>query len=91
MVGRQWTGCSFIFFFVQPFAITLEDTIISQAKKAGMREARWTHCIGYVWTFAWFSLTTPWFVDWALRAGVGQTDVIPFSIVDKLLEYLGVE
>ena len=90
MVGRRYLGSSLPFFLWQPFAITVEDTVIAFVLKLNpkLAQSTWPRMLGYVWTFVWFSWTTPWFIDWALHAGTGRAEAVPFSVVGPVLERL---
>lgn len=88
MVHPKWTGSSFWFFLAQALVITFEDFVVARGKQLGMRDTFWIRLVGYVWTFAWFVYTTPWFIDWAVKAGQAKDKVVPFSVVSPFLDYL---
>lgn len=90
MADRKWTGSSFWFFPAQAFAITLEDFVVDRGKALGVQDTRWVRLVGYVWTAAWFTYSTPWFVDWAVKAGLARGEVVPVSAVRPLLDFLSV-
>ncbi|EMD37121.1 hypothetical protein CERSUDRAFT_115035 [Gelatoporia subvermispora B] len=83
MVGRQFAGMSFSYYLAQVVGIIFEDSIIAIAKRIGFsRRTRTSHLIGYIWVWAiWFPLTAPMCIDWALMAGLGTEEVLPFSLV----------
>lgn len=89
MVSPQYTGSSLPFFAWQVLGITFEDFIIDTAKHYGVREALWTHIIGWIWTFAWFSFTAATFVNWTFFAGNAKQELFQFSIVHPLWDRLG--
>ncbi|KAI0926545.1 hypothetical protein AcW1_002493 [Taiwanofungus camphoratus] len=88
MARRDLFGSSFPFFIAQAAAITFEDVIISIARRIGVDEGKsgsLARIVGYVWVFVWFSISAPWYIDWALREGIVHTDVLPFSPIKTLL------
>lgn len=94
MVGFQYLGASLPFFLVQPVAITVEDAVIGIARRRGMGKDGWSSMaarwIGYVWVFGWFSVSTCWYIDWAVFAGLGHEELLPASPVRYMLRLLGI-
>lgn len=88
MVDPQWTGSSYWFFLHQAIAITLEDAVLALGKRAGIRDGWWVRMVGYAWTFAWFTYSTPFFIDWSIKAGLGSHRVFPVSMVKAALRYV---
>lgn len=88
MVHPYWTGASYLFFLYQALAITVEDAVVAAGRRVGIRESWGTWLVGYVWTIAWFSWSTPFFIDWALAAGLGNHRVFPSSAVRPALEFV---
>lgn len=84
---------SFLFFFIQAFAITVEDAVLDIGKKFHPKigEGRWVRVVGYLWTIAWFSWSTVLLADWTLRAGMSKTRGIPFSIVVPAMKLCGID
>ncbi|GJE93177.1 membrane bound O-acyl transferase family-domain-containing protein [Phanerochaete sordida] len=78
MVHPKWTGSSFWFFPAQAAAIMLEDAVIARARERGLRDTRWERTVGYLWTVSWLTYSVPWFVDWAVAAGLAR-DRLPFQ------------
>lgn len=89
MVHPKWTGSSFWFFPVQAVAITAEDFVIARGRGLGIRDTRWTRLVGYLWTAGWLTYSVPWFIDWAVKAGLAR-DRLAFqpSVVRPALEAL---
>lgn len=88
MVDPKWTGHSFWFFPAQAIAITVEDFVIALGKRVSIQEALWTRVLGYVWTIAWFTYSTPIFLDWAVRAGLGRDKLTEWSALRALQSYV---
>ncbi|KAG1744631.1 membrane bound O-acyl transferase family-domain-containing protein [Suillus paluster] len=88
-------GVSSPFFVYQALAITFEDGVIAAARRAGVRETKWTRVIGYVWVICWFVATaTPWVTAVGVAGVEGGGQPIPSnfppSLCDVLVKYLGV-
>ncbi|OCH84033.1 hypothetical protein OBBRIDRAFT_786684 [Obba rivulosa] len=90
MVGREFLGASFSFYLFQAVGITFEDAVIGIARHLGITGmTRLRRALGYVWVWAvWFPLTAPICIDWALRAGLGIEEMLPFSPVRYVLGLL---
>ncbi|CCM05391.1 uncharacterized protein FIBRA_07607 [Fibroporia radiculosa] len=86
MVSPSLLGASFPFFAAQAVAISLEDAVIDIAKRTDMK---WPELLvrglGYAWVFAWLSLSVPWYINWSVKAGVIDTDRVPFSLITLLV------
>ncbi|KAJ6514288.1 membrane bound O-acyl transferase family-domain-containing protein [Mycena vitilis] len=80
MALRHWGGGAFVFFMLQPCAITLEDFLIFLAKNAGLRAGWWVHVMGYAWTWTWFALTLPAWQVPLVRAGLME-ESLPVSLL----------
>ncbi|OAX42187.1 hypothetical protein K503DRAFT_734179 [Rhizopogon vinicolor AM-OR11-026] len=86
-------GISCPFFICQAFAITFEDMVIAAARRAGVKETKWTHVLGYVWVFSWFIVTeTPWTtaVNMSGLANGGQLlpEYFPPSLCNILVKFI---
>jgi hypothetical protein len=84
------------FFLAQPVAITLEAAVIAIARQTGYtRCSSWTRMVGYIWVFLWFSVSTPWFMNWAIYAGLGHSEIFPISpirtVIRTLESFTGIE
>ncbi|KAJ3785259.1 membrane bound O-acyl transferase family-domain-containing protein [Lentinula aff. detonsa] len=89
MVGWEYLGASFPFFVSQAFGITFEDIAIHLFKRTGLRNrSPVNQAIGYVWVAFWMSFSLPWYIDWAVNAGLGRSEVLPFSPVRYVLRAL---
>ena len=88
MVDPKYAGKSVPFFLWQVVAITFEDFVIHVGKRYGVKEARWTHVVGWLWTFLWFCYSTPIFIDWAFAAGAAQHEPFKFSVVQPVMNHL---
>lgn len=92
MVGREWAGASFPFFPLQAVVITIEDAVIAAGKRAGIRDALWLRIVGYAWTAAWFTWSTPLLSDWMRAAGAqAKPRLFPASIVEPVVRYIASE
>ncbi|KAJ4481970.1 membrane bound O-acyl transferase family-domain-containing protein [Lentinula aciculospora] len=86
MVGWEYLGASFPFFISQAFGITLEDIVIHLVRRTGLKVApRISTAIGYMWVAVWMTFSLPWYIDWAVNAGLGRSEVLPVSPVRYLL------
>ncbi|KAJ6576560.1 membrane bound O-acyl transferase family-domain-containing protein [Mycena vulgaris] len=56
------------FFLSQAMIITVEDSIISVGKKAGLRGRSWK-VVGFLWVLAWLTLSVPIWMDKQVAAG----------------------
>jgi hypothetical protein len=84
MVGMQYLGSSFTFFLAQAVAITVEDAVIGQARRAGIgKPTSLTPIIGYTWVFIWFSFSMPWYLNWQIAAGLGLSEAVSFSPIRR--------
>ncbi|KAF7341689.1 MBOAT-2 domain-containing protein [Mycena sanguinolenta] len=80
MALRSWDGGALVFFMLQPCMITVEDFLLFAARKAGMREGPMVRRLGYLWVWAWFTLTLPIWEEPLVRAGQME-EGIQFSIL----------
>jgi hypothetical protein len=69
MINPSRFGISCPFFIYQALAITFEDVVIAAVWRAGVKEEKWTHVMGYVWVFSWFMVTGPPWTSEVVRAG----------------------
>ncbi|KAF8800800.1 hypothetical protein BYT27DRAFT_7262640 [Phlegmacium glaucopus] len=69
---QKWDGHSMEFFLLQAVAITGEDIIVELAARVGFssKSNRFFKFIGFLWVFAWFSLTLPLWLDKQIHAGL---------------------
>ena len=88
MVDPRLTGSSFMFFLWQPCAITFEDGVIALGKRVGLEENWVWRFLGYIWTTAWFTYSTPRFVDWAVAAGLGRHLLFRGTVARPVLQYV---
>jgi len=89
MVGKQYLWASMPFFLAQPVAITFETAIIAIVRQAGYtRCTGWIRMVGYIWVFLWFSVSTPWFINWAVYAGLGHSEIFPISPTRTMVRIL---
>ncbi|KAH7870920.1 membrane bound O-acyl transferase family-domain-containing protein [Lentinula edodes] len=89
MVGWEYLGASFPFFISQAFGITLEDIVIDVVRRLGLRVTPvFAKFIGYMWVVFWMSFSLPWYIDWAVNAKLGQSEVLPVSPVRYVLRAL---
>ncbi|KAJ3830664.1 membrane bound O-acyl transferase family-domain-containing protein [Lentinula raphanica] len=86
MVGPAYLGASFPFFVYQACGITFEDIMIHIFKRMGVQGTpRINKTIGYIWVAFWMTFSLPWYIDWAVNAGLGRSEVLPFSPVRYVL------
>jgi len=71
VVNPSRLGFSFPFFVYQPIAITFEDMVIGAARRAGVKETKWTRAIGYLWVTSWFIVTA---TDWVCVLAVAGAE-----------------
>lgn len=90
MVGQAPAQASAPFLLLQVLAITFEDFVIDIGKHCGVREAPWVHIVGWLWTFGWFSFSTPYFIAWAFAAGAARNELFAFSAVRPALDLASV-
>ncbi|EPQ55828.1 hypothetical protein GLOTRDRAFT_105750 [Gloeophyllum trabeum ATCC 11539] len=92
MVGKEYLGASFHFFIAQAMAITAEDAVIATARRAALDRffpQSVARLIGYAWTFLWFSLSTAWYIQWAVDAGMAKSaQPLKFSAIQTALRAL---
>jgi len=89
MVGMQYLWASMPFFIAQPVAITFETVIIGIARQAGYTRSNvWTYLLGYTWVFLWFGVSAPWFINWAVYAGLGHSEIFPISPIRSTVHIL---
>ena len=86
--GWTWAGRSVPFFLWQVVAITLEDFVVDVAKHYHIKEGRWAHVIGWLWTVAWFTWSVPIYIDWAFAAGFARHEMFSGSLVRPALDYM---
>ncbi|EMD33236.1 hypothetical protein CERSUDRAFT_87546 [Gelatoporia subvermispora B] len=86
MLGPAYLGASLPFFMLQSVAISIEDGVFALANRwraeSALREVG--RVVGYVWVLVWFSVSMPCYVDWAVRAGLGRSEVLPVSPIRYL-------
>ncbi|KAG7448101.1 uncharacterized protein BT62DRAFT_753427 [Guyanagaster necrorhizus] len=88
MVEWRYLGSSLSFFLAQPVAIVTEDAVIGIFRRADMKlHPLVCRSIGYAWVFAWLNMSFPWYIDWALRAGLGRGDLLPVTPLWSLLNF----
>ena len=46
------------------------------------RLGSWPEILGYIWVVGWLSMTLPAYVDSLSRAGVLETNFVPYSVID---------
>src|SRR6267154_160847 len=73
-------GVSCPFFFYQAFAITFEDMVIAAARRAGVKETKWTRVMGYVWVICWFAVTA---TQWVTVVGIAGLETGGIVIPSK--------
>ncbi|KAH9922491.1 membrane bound O-acyl transferase family-domain-containing protein [Fomitopsis serialis] len=84
-VSRKLFGSSFLFFFSQAIAITVEDVVIGAARRARLRLPNGlARLVGFAWVFIWMNISCPWYIDWSLKEGVMDTDRVPFSLINLM-------
>ncbi|KAF9456879.1 membrane bound O-acyl transferase family-domain-containing protein [Collybia nuda] len=91
MVGMKYLGASFPFFFAQAVGITIEDIVIAVSRKMNVQSSQRARLVGYLWVFWWFSVTTPWYIDWSVEAGISRSELFPVSPIRFILNYLHVD
>ncbi|KAG6835667.1 hypothetical protein H0H93_015926 [Arthromyces matolae] len=89
MVGWQYLGASFPFFVMQPFAIIAEDIIIGLARRFDCQlPPKVCYALGYTWVLAWSMFSFPFYIDWAVKAGLGSSELLPISPIRMVLQGL---
>ena len=90
MVRTDYFGASFLFFFIQAVAITVEDAIIAAAGKAGSSASPSPvmRAIGYAWVWCWFAYSVPLMVDLQVAAGLAKSEMLPVSPIRFVLQAL---
>lgn len=88
MVDRRWTGSSYWYFLAQAAVITLEDAVVALGRRVGIRDSRAARGLGYAWTVAWLMYVTPFYIDWAVQAGLGTHRVFKGSVVKPVLRWV---
>ncbi|EXJ86025.1 hypothetical protein A1O1_06394 [Capronia coronata CBS 617.96] len=77
----------FLFFMMQPVAITVEDVVIIVANKVGLRESWITRIVGYAWVGCVLSFTLRYVIKAFVEAGLGDARhpfVARFCIMDRV-------
>ncbi|KIX08170.1 uncharacterized protein Z518_02826 [Rhinocladiella mackenziei CBS 650.93] len=77
----------FIFFMMQPVAITIEDFAIYLGKRAGLKESWKTRAVGYAWVWCVLSYTLRFAIKSFMDVGLGSARhpfVEKFSIMDRV-------
>jgi hypothetical protein len=94
MINPSRLGISCPFLISQAFAITFEDIVISAARRAGVKDKRWTRVMGYVWVFSWFIITVEQWMCKVIIAG-GENGVqlnsfkyFPPSLCEILVDFI---
>ncbi|TFK65236.1 hypothetical protein BDN72DRAFT_824770 [Pluteus cervinus] len=78
MVGLEYLGYSVPFFMSQAIAITFEDMVIRLVRRRSVKiPPTVAHFVGYIWVFVWLSVSMPWLLDWSIRAGCAQPQLLP--------------
>ncbi|MCJ1401071.1 hypothetical protein MMC11_004283 [Xylographa trunciseda] len=79
------------FFFFQAAAITFEDGVQwTWRRLRGEMEGRslLRTLVGYAWVTCWLWWSLPFVGDLMLRMRIGETNVLPFSLVASWMEYM---
>ncbi|OAX40700.1 hypothetical protein K503DRAFT_687010 [Rhizopogon vinicolor AM-OR11-026] len=96
MIAPSRLGISCSFFVYQALGITFEDMVLAVARRAGVKETKWTRVIGYVWVISWFIVTA---TQWVTVVGVAGIEsggkaipsrYFPPSFCDILVNFLGI-
>ncbi|RVX67935.1 hypothetical protein B0A52_08540 [Exophiala mesophila] len=77
----------FLFFMVQPVAITIEDFAIYCAKRKGLRDTWMTRAIGYIWTWTWLGFSLRYAAKFYFDLGLAAAPhplVAKFSVMDVI-------
>ena len=83
-------GASFPFLFSQAFAITFEDAVLTFVRHRGFKVPLvLARAVGYMWVITWLCISTPWQINWTLRAGMTRSHHIPVSLIDHIIPSLG--
>ena len=84
-------GASFPLFFSQALAITFEDAVVRLVRHRGFKVPLvLARAVGYIWVITWLCISTPWQINWTLRAGLNYSEHIPVSLVNHIMPSLGV-
>lgn len=82
MLMQNWSGTSIQFLTLQAVAITFEDAVIALAKQFGYTKNKpLTRLVGFLWVFAWFVFSLPYWVEPLLRTGVAELGQTKYSLV----------
>ncbi|KAE9398121.1 hypothetical protein BT96DRAFT_920997 [Gymnopus androsaceus JB14] len=83
MLGREYVGASLVFFGIQPLAITLEESVkfLLQRYVPDPIRVKTGSTVGYFWVVFWFTVTGPFLIDPAIRAGFNKDRILPYSLV----------
>ncbi|KAE9395793.1 hypothetical protein BT96DRAFT_861658 [Gymnopus androsaceus JB14] len=90
MLGREYVGASLVFFGIQPLAITFEEIVkffLRQYVPDPIR-VRTGSIVGYFWVVFWFTVTGPFLIDPAIRAGFNRDRIFPYSPVQLVAQIL---
>ncbi|KAJ7631226.1 membrane bound O-acyl transferase family-domain-containing protein [Roridomyces roridus] len=79
MLTRQPSRGPLVFSMTQAMGITLEDFLVTLGKRLGFRGVVWK-VVGVVWVVAWFTVTTPIWMDNQIKAGLLDPEVGGMSI-----------
>lgn len=80
MINPSRFGISWPFFIYQALVITLEDVVIAAAWRAGVKETKWTHVMGYVWVCSWSMVSgVPWMTEVMRASGDNGVQLISFK------------
>ncbi|KAF7971960.1 hypothetical protein HWV62_19347, partial [Athelia sp. TMB] len=87
MVRTDYFGASFLFFFIQAVAITVEDVVIAAARKTGSSASPSLaiRAFGYAWVWCWFAYSVPLMVDLQVAAGLAKSEMLPVSPIRFVL------
>jgi Membrane bound O-acyl transferase family len=66
---QNFSGGSVQFYVLQAVAITFEDAVIAIASRLGYKQCKTFKLIGFIWVFAWFTLSLPMPMDPQVHAG----------------------
>lgn len=83
-------GTSFVFFILHAACITLEDEVIVLAKRAGLKEGKWSRTLGRLWVLSIFVATLPLLVRPSFQAGKPPTSRLP-SLAGVMWKIAGME
>lgn len=67
--------------------ITPDDAIVDLARKASVQRTKVVKIGRYVWVFVWFSISTPWLINWMVGAGVMEMHEM-IGVTRRVIEYV---